>query len=585
MAEKETSTILSKETLEKIVEGYSYPDQTLALGAVINEGQPVAQAQVSLPLAMLNRHGLIAGATGTGKTRTLQLLAESLSAAGVNVFLTDIKGDLTGIAQAGQANDALIERTKGIGQDWQGSAFPLEILRLGQTEDDGENPPEGSDNAAVRVRANLQDFGPLMLSKVLELNTTQEQSLQLVFAWAKSQKMSLHTLEDLKTVLLHLTSEAGKEELGKIGGISSATAGVILRSLSVLQSQGGDQFFGLPAFDTCDLLRTDASGRAIISALMAQDMLKRPALISTFIMWMLDNLFSTLPEVGDQEKPKLVFFFDEAHLLFSDASDAFLDQVTQTVRLIRSKGVGVFFITQTPQDIPAPVLGQLGAKIMHALRVYTPKDAKMLEETVSTFPQCDFDLGEILKTLGTGEAIVTVLDKKGRPSPVAPTRLRAPGGVMGPADPGVLAELIASSTLAQKYRPAPDPAPALDADPAATPAPVSASASPAPTTETTTTNTNPSDREEKPVVSSENTSASNPDLAERERLLKELEEQIRAEKTGTTKASGTKSTSRSSSTSRTSRNDSVIESAIKSGLRSVASTFGRELTKFLFKRK
>lgn len=422
----------------KVQAGYPQ-DNVLPIGAFLEEGAPVASVPIGLPLAMLNRHGLIAGATGTGKTRTLQLLAEGLSSAGVSVFLTDIKGDLTGLSSPGQPSEKLLARTAALGQDWQPRAFPVELFSL------------GGEGVGTPIRARVTDFGPLLLAKVLGLNDTQESSLSLIFHWADAQGLELDDLKDLRAVISFLTGPDGKEELRQIGGISAATAGVILRELAALQAQGADVFFGEPAFDAADLLRTALDGRGVISALELPKVTERPALFTTFVMWLLAELFSTLPEVGDQPKPRLVFFFDEAHLLFNGASKEFLSQVIQTVRLIRSKGVGIFFVTQTPSDVPAEVLAQLGARVQHALRAFTPADAKKLKETVSTFPTSPLDLATLLPSLGTGEAVVTVLSERGSPTPVAPTRLFAPAAVMGPATDQVVASTLAASTLAVKY--------------------------------------------------------------------------------------------------------------------------------------
>lgn len=414
------------------------PTGVLPLGVFLDGGQPVPEVPIGLPLAMLNRHGLVAGATGTGKTRTLQLLAEGLSTAGVPVFLTDIKGDLTGLLEAGQGSDKLLARTRALGQDWQGRAFPVELVSL------------GGQGLGAPIRTTVTDFGPLLLAKVLGLNETQESSLAMIFHWADQRGLELDDIKDLRALVTYLTGE-GKEDLAEIGGISSATAGVILREISALQAQGADAFFGEPPFDTAELLRTAADGRGVITALELPSLTDRPALFSTFVMWLLADLFTGLPEVGDADKPKLVFFFDEAHLLFKDASKEFLNQVVQTVRLIRSKGVGIVFVTQTPGDVPSEVLAQLGARVQHALRAFTPVDAKKLKETVATFPTSPLDLNEILPSLGTGEAIVTVLNAKGVPTPVAPTRLYAPQAVMGLASPGLAEKAVAASPLQARY--------------------------------------------------------------------------------------------------------------------------------------
>jgi len=424
--------------------GYAFAGPALELGALVVDGAAVADAPVRIPLGMLNRHGLVAGATGTGKTKTLQLMAEQLSAAGVPVMAADIKGDLSGIAQAGDASDRTTTRATEVGQAWTGAGFPVELLALGGQ---GEGLP---------LRATMTSFGPVLLSKVLGLNEVQESSLGLVFHFADKAGLPLLDLKDLRAVVSYLTSDEGKAELTDLGGLSKATAGVILRELIAFEDQGADQFFGEPEYDVADLLRVDAQGRGIVSLLELPQLQDRPKIFSTFLMWLLAELFHELPEVGDVDKPKLVFFFDEAHLLFDDASKDFLDAIAQTVRLVRSKGVGVFFVTQTPKDVPSDVLAQLGNRVQHALRAFTPDDAKALKATASTFPNSSYDLEEVLTQLGIGEAIITVLSDRGAPTPVAWTRLRAPQSRMAPADAAVLTAAVAASPLHAKYAEAVD---------------------------------------------------------------------------------------------------------------------------------
>ncbi|WP_225754784.1 helicase HerA-like domain-containing protein [Actinotalea sp. Marseille-Q4924] len=424
---------------EEVRAGYSSEGPVLALGALVEDGSAVPGAPVGLPLATMNRHGLVAGATGTGKTRTLQLMAEGLSAAGVPTFLADIKGDLSGMATPGAPSDRLLGRAAEVGQAWQPTAFPVQLLTLGGL---GTGTP---------VRTTVTDFGPLLLARVLGLNATQESSLQLVFHWADAQGLALLDLADLRSTIAFLVSDEGKPELRAIGGISTATAGVILREVAGLQAQGADTFFGEPAFQTADLLGTTADGRGVVTALQLPAVQDRPALFSTFLMWLLADLFEELPEVGDVERPRLVFFFDEAHLLFTGASRELLASITHTVRLIRSKGVGVWFVTQTPKDVPDDVLAQLGGRVQHALRAHTPDDAAALRATVRTYPRSAYDLEELLTTLSTGEAVVTVLSEKGAPTPVAWTRLRAPQSAMDPSAPDVLAALVAASPLHARY--------------------------------------------------------------------------------------------------------------------------------------
>lgn len=427
---------------------YSWEVPAVTIGTLIDNGARVPGVSAKMPLPMFNRHLLVAGATGTGKTRTLQLLAEGLSANGSSVLLCDVKGDLTGLAEAGASSEKLLSRTAANGQDWASASFPIELLSLGGAD---------SQFPGVPVRAQISDFGPILLARALALNTTQEQALQLIFAWADGQGLELIDLPDLRAVISFLTSDEGKDELATIGGVSKATAGVILRALTALESQGGGQFFGAPGFDTADLMRMDSTGRGIISLLGVGDISTRPALVSAVIMFLLANLFSTLPEVGDVERPKLVFFFDEAHLLFADATKEFERQVVQTVRLIRSKGVGVVFVTQTPKDIPSDVLAQLGSRIQHGLRASTPDDFKKLKATVQTFPKTSLELDEVLTTLGTGEAVVTVLDPKGNPTPVTPVGIWAPASVMGPASADTVARINQSSVIMGRYRDAVNP--------------------------------------------------------------------------------------------------------------------------------
>ena len=429
---------LDTERVATIRAGYQVEGAALEMGALVN-GEVMPDVPVRIPIAMTNRPGLVAGATGTGKTKTLQVLAEQLSAAGVPVFAADIKGDLSGIAVAGQSSEKLLARTAGIGQQWQGTAHPTEFYCLGGI------------GHGVPVRATVSSFGPLMLSKVLGLNATQESSLGLVFLYADQNGLPLVGLDDLRAVIQFLTSDEGKPELAELGGLSKATAGVILRELITFAAEGADVFFGEPEFDTAHFLRTTADGRGIVSLLEVPGVADKPALFSTFLMWLLADLFNDLPEVGDLDKPKLVFFFDEAHLLFKDASKDFLAAITQTVRLNRSKGVGIFFVTQSPKDVPGDVLAQLGSRVQHQLRAFTPDDAKALKAAVSTYPNSGYELDEVLTTLGIGEAIVTVMNEKGAPSPVAWTRLRAPQGSMDPAPADVVAATIAASPLMAQY--------------------------------------------------------------------------------------------------------------------------------------
>jgi DNA helicase HerA-like ATPase len=424
---------------QEIAAGYATTGAALELGTVFLGGQVDSSARVRIPLAMLNRHGLVAGATGTGKTKTLQNLAEQLSSAGVPVVMADIKGDLSGLSREGEASDRTKARAAETGDDWAPTAFPVEFLSL------------GGDSAAIPIRATLTQFGPILLSKVLGLNDTQESTLGLIFHWADQQNLPLLDTKDLRSVIQHLTSDEGKADLKGIGGVSPATAGVILRAMVNLEAQGGEKFFGEPELDPADLMKV-VDGKGVISLLELSEQQTNPLLFSTFLMWLLAELFEHLPEAGDLDKPKVVFFFDEAHLLFSDASKAFLDRIEQTVKLIRSKGVGVFFCTQLPTDIPNDVLSQLGARIQHALRAFTPDDQKALARTVKTYPTTpNYKLAEVLTSLGIGEAIVTVLSERGAPTPVAWCRLRAPRSLMGAIGADAIGSAARGSQLYAKY--------------------------------------------------------------------------------------------------------------------------------------
>ncbi|CAJ1581430.1 helicase HerA-like domain-containing protein [[Mycobacterium] wendilense] len=425
---------------QHIAGGYAVDGAALELGSVIVDGTVDPKARVRIPLATLNRHGLVAGATGTGKTKSLQVMAEQLSAAGVPVLMADVKGDLSGLSKPGEPGERVTQRATDTADDWTPTGFPVEFLSL------------GTSGIGVPIRATITSFGPILLSKVLDLNQTQESTLGLIFHWADQKGLPLLDLKDLRAVIQYLISDEGKAERKALGAVSTTTAGVILRALVNLEAEGADTFFGEPELDPADLMRVDAQGRGIITLLELGNQATRPVMFSTFLMWVLADLFTFLPEVGDIDKPKLVFVFDEAHLLFSDASKAFLEQVEQTVKLIRSKGVGVFFCTQLPTDIPNAVLSQLGARVQHALRAFTPDDQKALSKTVRTYPKTEvYDLEEALKSLGTGEAIVTVLSEKGAPTPVAWTMMRAPRSLMDTIGNDAIAAAARASTLQAEY--------------------------------------------------------------------------------------------------------------------------------------
>ena len=434
-----TSAPLTAAEVAAVRAGYGFDAPALELGALVN-GAAMPEAPIRIPLAMVNRHGLVAGATGTGKTKTLQMLAEQLSNAGVPVFAADIKGDLSGIASPGIASPALLERTGSIGQHWAATSSPTEYFTLGGL------------GTGIPIRATVRGFGPLLLSKVLGLNPTQESSLGLVFHYADGAGLPLIDLDDLRAVLMHLISDRGKAELAELGGLSRATTAVILRELVGFSDQGADVFFGEPAIDVHAFLRTAPDGvRGMVSLLEVPSVQDKPELFSTFLMWLLRELYAVLPEVGDVAKPELVFFFDEAHLLFAGASKDFLQIVTQTVRLIRSKGVGIFFVTQTPKDVPGDVLAQLGSRVQHQLRTHTPDDARALKATVSTFPVSGYDLAQVLQNLPTGDAVVTVLNETGAPSPVAWTRMRSPQSSMSPTPIEQREARVAASTLLSRF--------------------------------------------------------------------------------------------------------------------------------------
>ena len=417
---------------------YSFGGPAIELGHVLRDGAPQAALPVRIPLAMMNRHGLIAGSTGTGKTRTLQRVAEQLSQHGVPVFLADVKGDLAGMARAGTSNERIEARVKSVGATFQPANFPTEFFSLTGTH-------------GTQLRATVSSFGPVLLGKVLDLTEAQQSVLAMVFKYADDRALPLLDFDDLRGVLQYLGNE-GKAELKAYGGMSTATVGVLVRKMVELEQQGAAKFFGEPELEIADLMRVASDGRGTVNILSLSDVQDKPRLYSTFLMWLLGQFYYRMPEVGDADKPKLVFFFDEAHLLFDDASSALVEHIEQVARLIRSKGIGVFFITQTPKDVAEDVLAQLGNRVQHAFRVFTPKDAKNLRATASTFPSSEFvDVEKSLTTLGIGEALVTVLDPRGVPTPVATVQLLPPSSSMGTLDESGYAQCIAASPVAGKY--------------------------------------------------------------------------------------------------------------------------------------
>ncbi|HEX6049980.1 MAG TPA: helicase HerA-like domain-containing protein, partial [Gemmatimonadaceae bacterium] len=426
------------EVVDAARKAYASPGNAVTLGAVLHDGECHPEPIVQIPLAMLNRHGLIAGATGTGKTRTLQLVAEQLSAAGVPVFLSDVKGDLSGVGAPGTPNDRIDRRVKDTGYAWTPTAYPVEFLSL-------------TGKSGAQLRATVSSFGPLLLSKVLGLNDTQTSVLTLVFKYCDDKGLALLDFSDLRAVLQYLSGD-GANELKDYGGMSKQTVGVLLREMVELEQQGAESFFGEPEFDIDDLMQTERDGRGLVSILELADVQDKPALFSTFMLWLLASLYNQLPEVGDVDKPKLVFFFDEAHLLFDGASKALLDEIEKVVRLIRSKGVGIFFVTQSPKDIPATVLGQLGNRVQHALRAFTADDDKALKAAARTFPKTTFyDIEETLTTLGIGEAFVTVLSPNGAPTPPFSTRLIPPAARMAPLTADEMDRRLSSSNQVREY--------------------------------------------------------------------------------------------------------------------------------------
>lgn len=424
-----------QEFIERIQKSYSPKGEYIYLGAGMLDGTICADAKINLALKMMNRHGLIAGATGTGKTRTLQLIAEQLSNAGVPVFMLDVKGDLSGLNKPGESNANIEERVKALDIAFTPSGFPVELYSL-------------SGKIGAQMRATISEFGPVLLGKILDLNDTQTGVLAAIFKYADDNKMALVDFNDLKKLLSYLSEGNGAQEIkDTYGKISSSTSGTILRKIVGLEQMGLSQMFGEKSFDIEDLFQK-VDGKGLISLLNISDVQDQPSLYSTFLLSLLAEIFYNMPEVGDLDKPKLVFFFDEAHLLFKNSSKAFLDQIEQVIRLIRSKGIGVFFCTQAATDVPESVLGQLGNRVQHALRAFTPNDVDALRKTVKTYPASDFyQIDKVLTSLGTGEALITVLNDKGIPTEVAAVHLIPPTAVMGPMSESECKALMQSSDL------------------------------------------------------------------------------------------------------------------------------------------
>jgi DNA helicase HerA-like ATPase len=422
-----------------IAKGNTFKGDFITLGAAMLEGETMTNAYVNIPLKTMNRHGLIAGATGTGKTKTLQVLAENLSEKGVPVLLMDIKGDLSGLAKASPGHPKIDERHEKIGLPFEAKEFPVEILTL--SEQDG-----------VRLRATISEFGPVLISRILDVTETQAGIISVIFKYCDDNHLPLLDLKDFKKILQYSPGEGKKEFQEAYGRISTASTGAILRKLIELEQQGGDLFFGETSFDTQDLLRVDENGRGYINIIRLTDIQDKPKLFSTFMLSLLAEIYSTFPEQGDSGRPELIMFIDEAHLIFNEASDALLNQIESIVKLIRSKGVGLYFVTQNPTDVPEAVLGQLGLKVQHALRAFTAKDRKAIKLTAQNYPDTEYyDTADVLTSLGIGEALVSALDEKGKPTPLAATMMRAPMSRMDILTESELGSLLTASKLARKY--------------------------------------------------------------------------------------------------------------------------------------
>lgn len=425
--------------IEYIQNGYTTKGDYIFMGAAMLEGKAFPEAQIKIPLKTLNRHGLIAGATGTGKTKTLQILAENLSEKGIPVLLMDIKGDLSGIAKAASINEKLEARHKIIGFDFKPQASPVEILSL-------------SEQPGVRLKATVSEFGPVLLARILNLSDTQTGIIAIVFKYCDDNHLPLLDLKDLKKIIQFATNE-GKEEFEKnYGRMSKMSTGTILRKIVALEQQDADLFFGEPSFEVQDLIRKTPEGKAYVNIIRLTDIQDKPKLFSTFMLSLLAEIYSTFPEKGDSDKPELVLFIDEAHLIFKEASGALLDQIESIIKLIRSKGVGIFFVTQNPTDVPQEVLSQLGLKIQHSLRAFTANDRKAIKLTAENYPISEFyNTKEVLTSLGIGEALISALDEKGRPTPLAATMMRAPMSRMDILTPQEINNLINVSPLFSKY--------------------------------------------------------------------------------------------------------------------------------------
>lgn len=424
---------------DTITKGYTTKGDAIILGTAMLNGQPVEGAHVKIPLKTLNRHGLISGATGTGKTKTLQIIGEHLSDKGIPVLMMDIKGDLSGIAQPGEEKPFITERHAKIGMPYKANGFPVELMSLSRQN-------------GVRLRSTVSEFGPVLFSRVLGLNDTQTGVMGVIFKYCDDHSMPLLDLKDIKKVLLYITEE-GKEELEKeYGKISTSSTGAILRKIIELEQQGGDMFFGELSFEIDDLMRINDEGKGYINIIRLTDIQDKPKLFSTFMLSLLAEIYNQMPEKGDSDRPELVIFIDEAHLIFDEASKTLLDHIETIVKLIRSKGIGVFFVTQNPTDVPNGVLSQLGLKIQHALRAFTATDRKAIKLTAENYPISEFyKTDEIITQLGTGEALITALNEKGIPTPLAAIMLRAPMSRMDILTDEEINTINSNSKLVKKY--------------------------------------------------------------------------------------------------------------------------------------
>ncbi|MFV8357289.1 helicase HerA-like domain-containing protein [Flavobacterium sp. XS1P32] len=425
--------------IQQITEGYSSKGESIILGGALLDGEALGNAAVKIPLKTLNRHGLIAGATGTGKTKTIQVLSEQLSSFGIPVLMMDIKGDFSGIAKEGEEKAFITERHAKINIPYQTASFPVELLSL-------------SEQNGVRLRATVSEFGPILFSRILNLNDTQAGVIAVIFKYCDDNKMPLLDLKDIKKVINFITEE-GKEEIEEnYGKISTSTTGTILRKIIELEQQGAELFFGEKSFEIADLMRFDENGKGYINILRLTDIQDKPKLFSTFMLSLLAEIYQQMPEKGDADQPELVIFIDEAHLIFNEASTALLEQIETIVKLIRSKGIGIYFITQNPMDIPSGVLAQLGLKIQHALRAFTANDRKAIKQTADNYPISEFyKTDEVITSLGIGEALVTALNEKGIPTPLAATMMRAPMSRMDILTESEIQEINSKSKLVKKY--------------------------------------------------------------------------------------------------------------------------------------